>query len=683
MKYTTIITLCCSANYSAASVVWPGTTAPCDTTLVNCANNSPVGEVIEIQTNDIIDENVLTINAVSFKAGTGYKPVFAADNSLQIINNGLVNVTVEIQGLTFERGGITFSDSGTNNATTTLNIKNNHILDNAFAGQAIRVTNRNKEMNVNIAYNQINFNPSSTGQPRSGAITITNGSTSGSSSGEINGQIYNNTIKSIGTESVGIGIYEFSNNTSDLNVASNELTGGQTSAMYINKATGSNGISRLEFAHNAVYSNQVDANFRGLFVEIAAGDLDVFAINNSVVGAFDGFNFQESGTGELNIQFYSNLIAYSEVPVLLNFYNIADSTIDIDNDYNLFYQNLLADPDYVAGLNVVNANPKIKSKINARLKSGSPAIEAGYNLALISLDEDTLIDADGLYRVKKGDSSVGAALVDIGAYETGDLRIVDKFTDSPSSQSTIDSVLINNQANAKLQVTPNWNPNGDVGVYNDHNTGVYRCFTDQWCNFNQDLNDMTPGASFNVWSPAPNNNNFVHIASDATPSSVSFTTLDRSGLNNSPNLILSVTQFWSGVYNDNPVGAVYNGFEGKWLIENMNDADMPENAQFNVLYQPPSANAFVHKTAATNIFGSESDIDHPLLNGTPCAQFQVTHVGVLRNPYPIGVYYTGEKWSIFNQGGEVMAENNEFHVIVSAEQIEACNGDLIFADSFD
>ncbi len=279
-----------------------------------------------------------------------------------------------------------------------------------------------------------------------------------------------------------------------------------------------------------------------------------------------------------------------------------------------------------------------------------------------------------------------SASVDIGAYETGDIRILDTFQNTNTHVNSIENQNINNQANPNLQVMHNWNPNnGGSGTYNNSNFGVFNPST-TWSIFNQDFVQMTPGTAFNVWSPAPSNFTFVHTANNVSESS---TEVDASRLNNKPDAILSVTQLWDSsagsVYNDSPVGAFYDLFQNKWRINNSNLTAMPLNAKFNVYHQTASANAFVHKAVTANTLASITYIDHPLLNNTPCAQFQVTHVGLTINTHPLGVYYEGlnSKWGIFNQNTEDMANNAEFHVIVSAEQIEECSGDLIFADDFE
>jgi len=69
-----------------------------------------------------------------------------------------------------------------------------------------------------------------------------------------------------------------------------------------------------------------------------------------------------------------------------------------------------------------------------------------------------------------------------------------------SANSTyLDNPLINDDPNVILYVTQNWNPGGGAGTYNNHPIGVW--FDDsrqRWAIFNQDLEPMPDGVSFNV-----------------------------------------------------------------------------------------------------------------------------------------------------------------------------------------
>jgi hypothetical protein len=144
---------------------------------------------------------------------------------------------------------------------------------------------------------------------------------------------------------------------------------------------------------------------------------------------------------------------------------------------------------------------------------------------------------------------------------------------------------------------------------------------------------------------------FVHKASTSNTSGYQ-TWLNNSSLNNKPNVILQVTQNFNpggvgGTYNPHPISVKYG--EGKWIIQNNDLADIPIGAAFNVEVLSAGSRAFIHHAnPATNIFGNYTIIDKSTTNNSPKAYVHV--IGLeLYGRNPIGVWYTGSKWSIFNQ----------------------------------
>ncbi|MBV6396769.1 MAG: hypothetical protein HFACDABA_02369 [Anaerolineales bacterium] len=68
-----------------------------------------------------------------------------------------------------------------------------------------------------------------------------------------------------------------------------------------------------------------------------------------------------------------------------------------------------------------------------------------------------------------------------------------------SNYTLINHPASNNNPNAVIFVTANWNPGGSGGVYDPSALGVWYSASDnKWAIFNQDLSAMPPGASFNV-----------------------------------------------------------------------------------------------------------------------------------------------------------------------------------------
>ncbi len=64
-------------------------------------------------------------------------------------------------------------------------------------------------------------------------------------------------------------------------------------------------------------------------------------------------------------------------------------------------------------------------------------------------------------------------------------------------RTVLDHPLANGNPRAKLMITPNWNPGGFGGVYNNHAMGVWYNGS-RWEIFNQDFSAMPPNAAFNI-----------------------------------------------------------------------------------------------------------------------------------------------------------------------------------------
>ncbi len=152
----------------------------------------------------------------------------------------------------------------------------------------------------------------------------------------------------------------------------------------------------------------------------------------------------------------------------------------------------------------------------------------------------------------------------------------------------IDNPATNNNPNAMLFVTQNWNPGGSGGeIYNDHPIGVWYSPAGKWSVFNQDGAAMPNGAAFNVFVPPPGTDVFIHTAlSGNIVGTVTY--IDHPLTNNRPGAMLLVTQNWNpggtgGTYNNRHIGVAYDSTKGKWNIFNEDGASsMPEHASFNV-----------------------------------------------------------------------------------------------------
>ncbi len=146
---------------------------------------------------------------------------------------------------------------------------------------------------------------------------------------------------------------------------------------------------------------------------------------------------------------------------------------------------------------------------------------------------------------------------------------------------------INGDADAIVLVAPTPDRGSAGGATYDHNIGVWYEGADEkkWAIFNQDLAAVPAGATFKVVVP-PASESFVHRATPGNTVGDS-TYLDDLLTNGRPDAVLSVTQNWnpgggSGVYNDHPVGLLYDEDVGKWAIYNRDGAPIPNGAAFNV-----------------------------------------------------------------------------------------------------
>ena len=126
---------------------------------------------------------------------------------------------------------------------------------------------------------------------------------------------------------------------------------------------------------------------------------------------------------------------------------------------------------------------------------------------------------------------------------------------------------------------------GEEGAYG-HNVGVwFEPGARKWAIFNQDMAPVPAGSAFEVVLP-PASESFVHRAG---PSNVvgNATFLNNPLTDGEPDAVVSVTQNWNpggrgGVYNDHPLGVLYDEDMNKWFVYNRDGAPMPEGAAFNV-----------------------------------------------------------------------------------------------------
>lgn len=160
----------------------------------------------------------------------------------------------------------------------------------------------------------------------------------------------------------------------------------------------------------------------------------------------------------------------------------------------------------------------------------------------------------------------------------------------------------------------------------------------------------------NAWSQTA----FVHETNSGNTNGH----ITRLSNTNSSDLLFITQQY--GKYNTHQVGVWYNGRQ--WTIYNEDRLPLVENTYFTVVQVPAAANAYTHVATAGNIASNYTFLDNAYCNNNPDAIIMVTqNYKQVYNTSPIGVWYTGGKWAIFNQNMVAMPENAAFNVwIVNA-----------------
>jgi hypothetical protein len=192
-------------------------------------------------------------------------------------------------------------------------------------------------------------------------------------------------------------------------------------------------------------------------------------------------------------------------------------------------------------------------------------------------------------------TSTADALEEAGIKQSGDpsdgaaeAMFIHRATDENSRAdfTYISNPDIDGDPHAVVLVSLGAEREGDGAASYAHNIGVwYTPVAHKWAIFNEDLAAVPAGSTFEVVVPATSAS-FIHQA-DPSNSAKNYTYLDSRLTNGKPNAELQVTQNWnpgggSGVYNDHPVGVIYDSKVDEWAIYNLDGAPLPRGAAFNV-----------------------------------------------------------------------------------------------------
>lgn len=222
----------------------------------------------------------------------------------------------------------------------------------------------------------------------------------------------------------------------------------------------------------------------------------------------------------------------------------------------------------------------------------------------------------------------------------------------------------------------NWTPNE---IYNNNLIGVwYRGGAQQWALFNQDMSSMPEDAAFNIQilDGSTSANAFVHTATASNiPNSSNNMTIIEHPLASDPDALVFATfnlsaSVGGGRSSSHPIGVAYTGTQ--WAIVNLDRARMPEGAAFNVQVIRQDMNAFVHTATESNTSKNGTRIDDPVASDQNALVFAMPVVlpgdDAVYNSHPMGVWYTKNRWTIFNQDMAPMPEGAMFNILILYER---------------
>lgn len=250
------------------------------------------------------------------------------------------------------------------------------------------------------------------------------------------------------------------------------------------------------------------------------------------------------------------------------------------------------------------------------------------------------------------------------------------FGSTSTNFVAINNSLTNYNKDARLLITPNYNPGGAGGVYNNHATGVFMGApssdgrsTGMWAVYNEDSAVMNNNTSFNI--RVTGQASFTHVS---TSSNIvgNWTIIDNPICNDNPSAVLLVTHNYSGtstpMKHNHQLGVWYTN--GRWAIFNQDRTAMSAGLAFTVqAFGYPGDGVFVQSATSTNTFTNVMTIDNVRTSGNPNGVVLVTPNYSVGSTYvypPIGVYYDTyrQRWAVFTQDRSSMPVGAAFNVLV-------------------
>jgi hypothetical protein len=659
LTVTALLTLPSLAG--AATLTWPGA-APCNASLQACIDAAAPGDVVQIDTDAPIASQVNIQKPLGLRAAPGRRPVIAGDIRLEVPDSAPPGeVVINVDGLDIHGGTITAIHFASRSARIRLRgntIRSGRLGIGEAGVPAVEVlAGSSSALVLEVVGNLIDPRSPVPAGPGNPGLRI-----DGAGSGYLTAHLAFNRIPMRNAPSFAAVDVSRPAGSSELYVSHNRIEGSGFRHGFLLRSGTEGPLSTtqfMRFMNNVVVGQGGSGEGAALSLVPNGGSLSSEVFTNTFTHGQRGL----LATGLIDmLGFHYNLVAYNDEDVLV------PAGGDVQYDTNLAHGNRIQRLAGTTGL--VTGSPRLQMD-GFRLRAGSAAIDAISGETGMTPFAQT--DIDGLPRLKGG-------FIDIGAHEWGARHLLHRAGPGNTVLHATDLSQLQGEPAANPLLTQNWNPGDIGGIYNNQPVGVYY-FEGVWRVFNENIAPMPAGAAFNVFVPG-----------SATPGHLSApantfdgaSLIDREGLNGNPDAFVLATHHWNGhgspgQYMDTRWGIAYLG--GFWNLIDL-EAPFPYQRGFNLHVQSRSGSAFLHVSDASNTAVNWTTIDHPLLNGTPCALLQVTPRtdGSFPPSQQLGVWYTGERWAVFHQGSAAMPAGVQMHVLFDPAQVESCSRERIFAD---
>ncbi len=396
---------------SAATRTFPGD-APCDASLQACLDGAAAGDIVELATNAVIDENLDITKSLTLRAAEGFAPVIgggAEQRSVDLCKfpgSGAAAMSTVLQGLTFDLAEVQCRlAAGQPRHRITIR-GSSFALVKDQAGFPVIDFSLQSAADVVIEENAVRFALDHNGVPAISVAVVNAGadilvvdneiaSTGsgveifGSDAVDLQARVARNRITASDSGNSGKGIEFAFYNSGSYSAAAvgNVIYGvggcncGRNSGIHITTPSFT-GEATFTVTNNTIADSEASAS--GLLAVLqGAGDLTLNIYNNTFSGnGGPGFFINDYGSGQLSLNTDTNN-SFDNGSI--------DSFVNIEPFTSMTFDPLFVD----------------ESAGNLRLRANSPLIDVGTDEPIGGTDE---LDADGDFRRSGG-------AIDIGAYE--------------------------------------------------------------------------------------------------------------------------------------------------------------------------------------------------------------------------------------------------------------------------